>query len=465
MRFEARGETGSGDGRRWSAAALCFAALLAGCVLGGCAYEGERPLVAGPDLPTSAVQLSVDVSSLWLAPLPVRAVDPARGLDPTDVAILAVLNSPDLAAKRATAHVAEAQAFSAGLLPDPQLALSADVPVNPLQAVTAYGLTPSIDFQALITHAAALRAAKAAAKQANLDLLWSEWSTAQQARQDAVTVLLSEQKAAVLAQMDAELAGRAGQSGLALERHDVTAAAAAADLAAHLDAAGQLAGARRDAQKARGQLNALIGLAPDARLPLVDDAAVGAPDPVALDAAMASLPQRRPDLLALQAGYASQNALLRKAILAQFPLLTLGYSRQRDNTGIVSNGVAATVAVPILNRGRGDIGVQAATREQLAQAYRARLDQTVADVAQARADLAAEQADLQRLEADAPRLEAEARSARPAFAKGDMDSAAYLALDQAALKAAATLWDIRLSERLAAIGLQTVLFLPAAAGS
>ena len=456
MWFDARGE--SRFWRRWPVAAG-FAMALAGC-----AQVGERPLVAGPDLPTSAAQLSVDVSHLRLTPLPARAIDPARGLDPTDVAILAVLNSPDLAAKRATAHVAEAQAFSAGLLPDPQLALSADVPINPMQAVTAYGLTPSIDFQALITHAAALRAAKATARQANLDLLWSEWSTAQQARQDAVTVLLAEQKVAVLARMDAELAERSRQSGQALERRDVIAAVASADLAARLDADAQLATARSDARKARGQLNALIGLAPDVRLPLVD-ATVGPPDPAALDTAMASLPERRPDLLALQAGYASQNATLRKSILAQFPLLTLGYSRQRDNTGIVSNGVAVSTTVPIFNRGRGDIGVQTATREQLAQEYRARLDQTVADVAQARADLVAEQANLRRLEADAPRLEAQARGARPAFATGDMDSAAYLALDQAALKTAAALWDVRLSQRLAEIGLQTVLFLPPVSGS
>jgi len=116
--------------------------------------------------------------------------------------------------------------------------------------------------------------------------------------------------------------------------------------------------------------------------------------------------------------------------------------------------------VPIFNRGRGDVAVQAATREQLAQEYRARLDQTVADVALARADLDSAAAALERLEADAPRLEAEARQARPALARGDMDSAAYLALDQTALREVAALWDTRLAQRLAAIGLETVLFLP-----
>jgi outer membrane protein TolC len=437
------------------AIAFALAALLAGC-----AHDTPRPLAQGPDLATSSDQLSVDAARLRLAPLPAHPVDLAKGVDPTDAAILAVLNSPDLVAKRAAAHVAEAQAFSAGLLPDPQVALSADVPVNPLIAVTAYGITPSIDLQALITHAATLRAAKAAAKQANLDLLWSEWSTAQQARQFAVTALMDDGKAEVLAQIDAELADRALKSGQALSHHDVTATVASADLAAKVDADAQLAAARRDAEKARGQLNALIGLAPSVRLDLVDEAGPTNPDPASLDAALASLPRRRPDLLALQAGYASQNANLRKAILAQFPLMSLGYSRQRDNTGILSNGVAATVTVPIFNRNRGDIGVQTATREQLSQEYQARLDQTVADAAQARADLAGEQVDLERLQADVPRLKAEARQARPAFARGDMDSAAYLAIDQTVLKEAVALWDTRLSQRLAALGLETVLFLP-----
>jgi cobalt-zinc-cadmium efflux system outer membrane protein len=460
MKCEERGRRAPGKRGRWPAAALAL-----GVVLGGCVHEGARPLVEGPDLATDASQLSVDVSRIRLAQLPARALDPARGVDPTDAAVLAVLNSPDLAAKRAAAHVADAQAFSAGLLPDPQVALSADLPVSPVGFVSAYGITPSIDLQALITHAATARAAKAAAKQANLNLLWSEWSTAQQARQNAVTALLDELKAAVLAQIDAELAERARQSGLALGRHDVTATVAGADLAAKIDADTQLATARRDSARARGQLNALIGLAPQVRLPLVDAAAAAPPDPAALEGALASLPHRRPDLLALQAGYASQNANLRRAILAQFPMMSLGYSRQSDTSAVLTNGIAVTTTVPIFNRNRGDIHVQVASREQLAQEYRARLDQTVADVAQAGADLHASQSDLQRLEADVPRLEAEARRARPAFARGDMDSAAYLAIEQTALRELVALWDTRLSQRLAAIGVDTVLFLPPEAAS
>ncbi len=440
-------------------------ALGAAAILGGCAHFTARPLAQAPDLATSARTLSVDVSRIRLAALPPHPVDPERGIDPTDAAILAVLNSPDLAAKRAAAHVSAAQAFSAGLLPDPQVVLSADIPDHPRGLVTAYGITPTIDLTALITHSAALKAAKATARQANLDLLWSEFSIAQQARQYAITALIDEQKAAALAQLDADLSERARQSTLALGRRDVTATVAGADLAARIDADVLLAGARRDAQKARGQLNDVIGLSPTVRLTLIDDAGPYDPDPAVLQSAMASLPHRRPDLLALQAGYESQNANLRKAILMQFPLLNLGYSRQRDTSAILTNGITATVTLPIFNRNQGDIAVQNATREQLAREYQARLDQSAADVAQADADLSAERADLDRLEADVPRLEAEARRARPAFARGDLDSAAYLAIDQSALKAVVALWDARLTRRLADIGLETVLFLPPAEGS
>ena len=441
------------------------AALGVAAALGGCAQFKARPLAQGPDLATSAGALSVDVSSIRLAALPPHPVDPARGIDPTDAAILAVLNSPDLAAKRAAAHVSAAQVFSAGLLPDPQVLLSADIPDHPRGLVTAYGITPTIDLTALITHSAALKAAKATARQANLDLLWSEFSIAQQARQYAITALIDGQKAAVLAQIDAELSERARQSALALSRRDVTATVAGADLAARIDADVQLAATRRDAEKARGQLNALIGLSPSVRLTLIDDAGPYDPDPAALQSALVSLPHRRPDLLALQAGYESQNANLRKAILMQFPLLNLGYSRQRDTSAILTSGIAATVTLPIFNRNQGDIAVQNATREQLAREYQARLDQGAADVAQAEADLSAERADLDRLEAAVPRLEAEARRARPAFAKGDVDSTAYLAIDQSALKAVVALWDARLARRLADIGLETVLFLPPEEGS
>ncbi|MEO8925873.1 MAG: TolC family protein [Caulobacteraceae bacterium] len=424
-----------------------------------CASYKARPLPAGPDLAPSAARLSVDVSRLRLGPLKAHRFDPARGLDPTDVAILAVLGSPDLTARRGLAKVAAAQAFSAGLLPDPQVVLSADFP-EPAGLVTAYGITPTIDLLSLITHSAALKAARASSRQADLDLLWSEWSVAQQARQLAVTALADEAKAASLGVLAAELDARYERSRRALAAHDITSLVASADLASRLDAQAQLAIAVNAAAKARGDLNALVGLTPGARLDLVAGPPLASPTGPALETALAALPQRRPDLLALQAGYRAQDANLRKAILSQFPLINLGYSRQRDTGTILTNGLTATLVAPIFNRGRGDIAIQTATREKLRAEYQARLDQTVADVATARRDREADAAALAALEARVPTLVAAVAQARAAAGAGDISGADLLALEQSALTQQVAMLDLKLALALADISLETVLFLP-----
>ncbi|MDQ2860271.1 MAG: TolC family protein [Pseudomonadota bacterium] len=441
-----------------------LAILLCGCLC-ACATYKALPLPAGSNLASSAARLSVDVSRLRLGPLEAHRFDPAHGLDPTDIAILTVLNSPDLQAKRALAKVATAQAFSAGLLPDPQVVASADFPEHPAGLVTAYGITPTIDLLGLVTHSTALKAARASARQADLDLLWSEWSAAQQARQLAVMAMADEAKAGLLRTIAQGLGARYLKTRRALATHDVTTLTNSADLAAKLDADAQLATAVQGAAKARGDLNALIGLASGARLNLVAGAPALAPSAARMDAALAALPERRPDLLALQAGYGAQDANLRKAILSQFPLINLGYSRQRDTGAILTNGLTATLVVPIFNRGRGDIAIQSATRARLRAEYQARLDQTVADVAAARRDRDADAAILIGLEARVPELLAQVDEARIAADRGDIDSAAFLALEQSALRQRVALLDLRLALALADISLESVLFLPSDQGA
>ncbi|MGH6985807.1 MAG: TolC family protein [Caulobacteraceae bacterium] len=436
------------------------AAALAVGALVGCAHYRARPLASEPNLAAGPADLKVDVSQLHLAPLAPHRFDPAAGLDPTDVAILAVLNSPDLKAKRAAAGVAAAQAFSAGLLPDPQLSASIDVPDHPASATTAWALIPAIDVLSLVTRPASRNAAKDAQKQADLDLLWSEWSTAQQARTLAVTILADEAKGVLLARIDGDLSVRLSASTAAWRRGDLPSSTFSADQAAKIDADSQLGVVRAAERTSRGELNALIGLAPNVRLDLVLGAPAAPPSPVAVNADLRRVARRRPDLLALQAGYHSQDADLRRAILAQFPLISLGYNRQQDNTGILSNGLAATLVIPIFNRNRGDIRIQEATREKLAEEYQARLDQTVANVTKARAELDADEVQAAKLAAELPSLERTMNSAEPRYAHGDISSDQYLALEEAVLRDEASLADLRLASRLALISLDTLLFIP-----
>jgi outer membrane protein TolC len=272
--------------------------------------------------------------------------------------------------------------------------------------------------------------------------------------------LANEAKAGVLQTLADHLADRAARSTAALKRGDVTSAVAGADLAAKLDADAALASARHDAAKARGELNALLGLEPAAQLDLVAGDPVVDPGPAALDAAVADLPRRRPDLLALKAGYAAQDANLRKAVIARFPILNLGFNHASDTSAVITNGVAATLVIPIFNGGRGEIAVQSATREQLRAEYQARLDQSVADAAAARREREASRALIVQLQGQVPTLMAAAARAQAPYQRGDIDSAAYLAIEQSALSHQVALMDQRLAFELAGVSLETVLFLP-----
>jgi outer membrane protein TolC len=427
--------------------------------LQACASGAPIPTVT-TQLAPGVDRLSIDVSSLRLAPLRAHIFDPSDGLDPTEVAVLAVLNSPDLTAKRAAAGIAGAQAFAAGLLPDPQIALSADFPLHPSVNTTAYNVNPSLDLVGLLTHSTALRAARASSRQADLDLLWAEWSTAQQARLLAVTALACEERIRLLESIAAGIDRRIARTNRALKLGDSSLSATAADLAAGLDTRGQIDAARHDLTKARGDLNALIGLDPAVRLNLV-----AGPPPVevtedAIDRALASLPHRRPDLLALGAGREAQDAILRKSILARFPLINLGFSHQQDNGAAISNGLAATLVIPIFNGGRGDLAIQKATRDSLSAEYQARLDETVAEVAAARRDRNAARMALARLQAQLPAFTNAADRARDAELRRDIDSATYLALDQAAVRARLSVLDQQVALESANVSLETVLFLP-----
>jgi outer membrane protein TolC len=437
--------------------------LMAAAVgLNACAIYHASPLPVGPNLATSPQRLTADTARLRLAPLKTIQVDARDGLTPLEVAVLAVLNNPDLEAKRKAAGVSDAQVFAAGLLPDPQISGSVDKPIAGPDTGTAYSIAAGLDLAGLLARTYAHRAARLAAKEADLNLLWSEWSVAQEARQLAETVLATEARSVVLRQVLALATDRYDRSARALEHRDVTLQTNAADLAVKLDAENQLLMLQHDAQKARRDLNALLGLRADVALPLAPAPQAAVYDEAAVRQALTSLPERRPDLLALKAGYGAQDANVRKAVLAQFPLNNIGLAYAKDPAGVITESLTAALALPIFNGGRGEVRVQNASREQLRAEYQARLDQTDADVRNAERERAGAQAAAALLRADVPRLEALVRPAVTAYDRGDIDSQTYLTLSQNALSRRADLDDKELAARLAEISLETALFLPPA---
>lgn len=111
---------------------------------------------------------------------------------------------------------------------------------------------------------------------------------------------------------------------------------------------------------------------------------------------------------------------MHKAVLDQFPNLTLSIDGNRDNSGIVSAGPSVNFTLPLWNRNRGGIAIELATRAALNAEYQARLFQTRAEIARAVTGLALVRRRHARSVADLAALRQMATASRHAADRGDL---------------------------------------------
>ena len=448
---------------------MCFShsrRLLLACLLmgglGACALYHARPLPQHPDLHASIQALRVDASQFNLPGLKPHPFDPAKGLDMTDVAILAVVNNPALRTARAQARAGEAQAFVAGLLPGPQLSYSLEHPTNQgPQYTNAHSAGLGYELTALLTRGAQQAAARASARQVDLDLLWQEWQVAQQARVLFVDCVTNQRKLELLTRLRAGM-----ESHYAAERQAYAAGNLALDglalnLAALQDVETRTANTATSRNGACRSLNEVLGLQPAVTLKLVaDDDAVHAPVLAVLDESLAQLPQRRPDLLALQYGYRSQDELVWRAVLAQFPGISFGITRAQDTSDVHTTGFNVSIGFPFLTGGSAAVHAAEATRDALWNAYQQRLDEAASEIKLIHADLGVLDTELARARAAAPEAEQMLAGARSAYARGDLTAPAYYDLSIAALNRQLGTLDIGAQRQQLQIALETLLGLP-----
>jgi len=434
-------------------------AAVAGGVLalGACATYLPLPLSQGQGV-KDVSQLTVNAADMPLPALRTHPFDPSHGLDVTDVAMLAVVNNPDLRLLRDQLGIARAQAFAAGLLPDPQISINREFLDHAQPGYTtsyAYGI--SEDITSLLLRSTRKVAANGQAEQVNLQLLWAEWQTIAQARLlfNQVNSLRAQQRQllgeqAALAPIDAYVRD-AYQDG------NLTHDAASAGINAYADASKRLSDVTVQLHQAEHDLRLLLGLAPDASLDLVGAPFQASPSVEQVQAALASLPQRRPDLLALQAGYKAQEAILRGAIRAQFPAVNLGVDRQSDNNGVLSHGINIGLTLPLFDRNRGNIRIETATRQQLKDDYDDRLLTTRSDIAQLTADLETLGRQRDQLQRQSIRMDEARRAADAAWQKGLIDWPTYLSIRANALSADMDFIAARDRQSQEAIALQALL--------
>ncbi|MFP4903330.1 TolC family protein, partial [Paraburkholderia sp. BR14261] len=155
--------------------------------------------------------------------------------------------------------------------------------------------------------------------------------------------------------------------------------------------------------------------------------------------------------------YEAQEQKYRAAILNQFPSLSVGFTRQRDTSEIYTSGFAINLTLPVFNRNRGNIAIEQATRQRLADEYQTRLNAAYADIAHLRADSAIAAHQLDQDDAALPGLERAAAQARDAYAARNIVLGQYVDAQTAALSRridAATAREALAEQR---IGLQALL--------
>jgi cobalt-zinc-cadmium efflux system outer membrane protein len=399
-------------------------------LLSGCATYQPQPLQDEPILAADIKSLQVEGAASLNELLGGHEINAADGVDLYEVATLAVLNNPELKAKRAQVGVARAQVFATGLLPDPQFNAGFDRPTGDTSGlVTAWALELSYEIIPLITRSARVDAQTGAQSKVRLDLLWQEWKVIQQARSLAVDQSLEQQRLALLNKMLSLYRERYDHSTVALATGDITLGVNGTDLTALLDTLSQINQLEQTLNQTRHDLNLLLGLQPDVNVAI---SALPAYEPLSaesLRSSLGSLSRRRPDLMALQAGYASQEAQVRAAILAQFPSLGISVNQARDTSDVETLGLGVTLSLPLLSGNRGNIAIERATRDQLREEYQARLAQTATDIDRLRNLQDIIQRQNSRLDVYLPQLKVLVDRASKAYTRGDIDVLTFLNME------------------------------------
>jgi outer membrane protein TolC len=369
-----------------------------------------------------------------------------------DVAVLAVENNPDLLAARAQRGVARAQVLEAGLLPNPSITSSYMFLLSGPDMFDAVAATVVQDIQKTITMKGRLRTAQAAALQVDASVLWEEWQLIGKARLLVFDLVQGEKLRRVLLAYRDVLQSRFDRGRKALADGNATLATVAPDLAAVGDSRKAVFDLDRDQESRQHDLNALLGLAPEVVVPLKTQLQVLPVDSKAVMRALEDLADRRPDLIALQLGYRSQDEKFRGAIVGQFPALTFGPSYSRDTANVTSFGPQLTMDLPIFDRNQGNVAIEKTTREQLRAEFDARLSAAHSEVL---ASLATQRLIARQLEeerAEMPVLRGFANQAESAMNAGNIDERAYVDLvsaNYAKQQAVLTLEQLLLEQEVA----------------
>ena len=312
----------------------------------------------------------------------------------------------------------------------------------------------------LITRQARLDTAASARSQVDLTLLWQEWQVVQQARSLDVRYQAESRQLALLRKTLKLYDKRYSQSAQALRRGDLTLDVSGTDLTGLMGIYSQISQLEQTHNETCHSLNLLLGLKPEVRLTLSPLSKPAPFEGSAIRKTLADIARRRPDLLALQAGYRSQEAKVRSAVLAQFPSISIGINRARDTSALYTSGFAISLNLPVFSANRGAIAVERASRSELRTEYQSRLDQTATDIDRLVALQAIDAKQQHVLDLYLPKLQKMVNQARQAFRNGDIDALTFLNMETTLVNKRLELISLQGNQWENRIALDTLLALP-----
>jgi len=401
-------------------------------MIAGCATYQDKPLDATavdaaltpPKLETIRIAAGKFDHPLLL---PV-AIDGRDGFSPDEIAIMAVIVSPQLRALRDQRGVAQAQVLQTGILPNPQLGYFLDQPHgnDTPGLINGRNLGLSWEVTALLGRQDRLAGARKGAEALDLSIAWQEWQMAQDARLRAFRLLSLRTRLPLVRAMETDL----GETLAAIKEAANLGHRTAVDLATTSEAwlAARISRLALEQEYAAESSALNLALGQSAGTEIVLKPAIEFPELPPETAAVTllqGLEKRRLDLVALSLGYASQEASLRAAVKAQFPKINLSFAKVNDTSNVRTHTFGVTFDLPLFDRNQGNIAGAKATRQQLFDEYVARVAEARAEVVQLLNELASTRTQLQADRDALPALEQLITAYEKALQTHNADMTAY----------------------------------------
>jgi outer membrane protein, heavy metal efflux system len=376
------------------------------------------------------------------AETPGTEFDPTDGLSSDEAVAVALFLNPDLRAFRKERGVAEGELIAAGLLPNPQFQVTWFFVQGITRGLGTAGWDVGLNWA---PPRPGERGAKVARAQARIEevraqVAGEERRLATEVRKAYATLGAAEQRIRLI---DVSMAL---QERLRKLVQDKLAAGDATRLDANVveldyaDRRREQAAILNDRDRARLDLNRLLGLPPAVPLVLQDRADLLHSPLLALDPSVleTTMVEQRDDLKAAKQEYEQAEQQLRMAYIQRIPWFTFGpaFQRNQEEGGPLNSfGIGFTLDLPLANLNQGEITRLEGVRDKLQEAFVARVHGARAEVYEALRNLRGQERLVQVYqEVVRPALDESARLADASLELGDVNALQFVTSQDKALK-------------------------------